>query len=203
MPKICHLWATYLGAVFGAGNERKETSTSSSSPRHVFRNGHKGNLHPTQTWSSGWLLVLDPLQYNSSILYLCIQVTAGEVDCEMVISNVKFLSSSYFVGFCVEYILICLLHQVLGGMYETKAAGGVTFQQLEWVSTILLASWLSVHIDTLKNLRSISTKFHISVLHKWNSFCGYWDLWVDIFFSIWVPHWLFWVMANVKRSYGF
>jgi hypothetical protein len=120
--------------------------------------------------------VLDPLQYNSSILYLCIQVTAGEVDCEMVISNVKFLSTSYFVGFCVEYILICLLHQVLGGMYETKAAGGVTFQQLEWVSTILFASWLSVHIDTLKNLRPISTKFHISVLHKWNSFCGYWDL---------------------------
>jgi hypothetical protein len=74
--------------------------------------------------------------------------------------------------------------KVLGGMYETKAAGGVTFQQLEWVSTILLASWLSVHIDTLKNLRPISIKFHISVLHKWNSFCGYWDLWVDIFFSV-------------------
>jgi len=111
-------------------------------------------------------------------------VTGGEVDCEMVISNVKFLSSSYFVGFCVEYIPICLLHQVLGGMYETKAAGGVTFQQLEWVSTILLASWLSVHIDTLINLRPISTKFHISVLHKWNSFCGYRDLWVDIFFSV-------------------
>jgi len=53
---------------------------------------------------------------------MCMQMTDGEVQCEMVISNVKFLFTSHLVGFCVEYILTCSLHQVLGGMYEIKAA---------------------------------------------------------------------------------
>ncbi len=53
---------------------------------------------------------------------MCMQMTDGEVQCEMVISNVKFLFTSHLVGFCVEYILTCPLHQVLGGMYVIKAA---------------------------------------------------------------------------------
>jgi hypothetical protein len=47
---------------------------------------------------------------------MCMQMIDGEVQCEMVISNVKFLFTSHLVGFCVEYILTCPLHQVLGGM---------------------------------------------------------------------------------------
>ncbi len=53
---------------------------------------------------------------------MCMQMTDGEVQCEMVISNVKFLFTSHLVGFCVEYILTYPLHQVLGGVYEIKAA---------------------------------------------------------------------------------